>query len=521
MGIVPRMEPASTPPHLTPVDDLSPSVAELSGPAYREQPNNIEAEQALLGAILINNEAAHRVTGFLAADHFFWPVHGRIFDAATKIIDRGQIATPTTLKTYFERDEGLTEVGGAEYLARLASAATTIINSEDYARAIYDLYLRRELIEIGEEVVNSAYDGDIDEPAGSQIEVAEKSLFDLAEKGTHEGGFAPFKSAMTAAVLAAEAAYKRDAQLTGVPSGLKDLDELLGGMHRSDLIILAGRPSMGKTALATNIAFNAAKARRDKGEHDGAVVGFFSLEMSGEQLATRILSEQAEISSHKIRRGMVSGDDFHNVVRVAQELEELEFFIDDTPALSIAALRTRARRLKRQNNLSFLVIDYLQLIRPSGNGRSDGRVQEVTEITQGLKALAKDLDIPVLALSQLSRAVEQRDDKRPQLSDLRESGSIEQDADVVMFVYREEYYWTRTHPKPIRARKDETEAEFILRQQQWNEDYQREGRAGEAEIIVAKQRHGPTDTVEVYFAQQFTRFGDLETDHNEHDDAGL
>jgi len=493
----------------------------MAGPSYREQPCNIEAEQALLGAVLINNEAAHRVTGFLGAEHFFWPVHGRIFDAATKIIDRGQIATPTTLKTYFERDEGLTEVGGSEYLARLASAATTVINSEDYARAIYDLYLRRELIEIGEEMVNTAYDADIDEPAGSQIEVSEKHLFDLAEKGSHEGGFLPFKSAMTAAVLAAEAAYKRDAQLTGVPTGLTDLDELLGGLHRSDLLILAGRPSMGKTALATNIAFNAAKARRYNGADDGAVVGFFSLEMSGEQLATRILSEQAEISSHKIRRGMVSGDDFHKVVRVANELEELPFFIDDTPALTIAALRTRARRLKRQHNLSMLVIDYLQLIRPSGNNRSDGRVQEVSEITQGLKALAKDLDIPVLALSQLSRAVEQRDDKRPQLSDLRESGSIEQDADVVMFVYREEYYWSRTHPKPIRPRKDETEAEFILRQQQWNEDYQREGRAGEAEIIVGKQRHGPTDTVEVYFAQQFTRFGNLVQTDDDHDDAGL
>ena len=515
------METPKNPPHLVPVDELGSHPSVESGINYREQPSNIEAEQALLGAILINNEAAHRVTGFLDQEHFYWPIHGRIFNAVSKIIDRGQIATPTTLKTYFDRDNDLVEVGGSEYLARLASAATTVINSEDYGRAIYDLYLRRELIEIGEEMVNTAYDADIDEPAGSQIEDAEKYLFDLAEKGSHEGGFQAFSVSMTAAIQAAQAAFKREAQLTGVPTGLIDLDELLGGLHRSDLLILAGRPSMGKTALATNIAFNAAKARHLNGDDDGAVVGFFSLEMSGEQLATRILSEQAEISSHKIRRGQVNNDDFLNVVRVANELEELPFFIDDTPALSIAALRTRARRLKRQHGLSMIVVDYLQLIRPSGRNRNDNRVQEVSEITQGLKALAKDLDIPVLALSQLSRAVEQRDDKRPQLSDLRESGSIEQDADVVMFVFREEYYWTRSNPKPNRAHKEETEAEFMLRQQQWAEDYQREGRAGEAEIIIAKQRHGPTDTVRAYFSNQFTKFDNLEPEENYSDEIEL
>jgi len=508
------MENAASAPHLSPVDDFDHG----DGPGYREQPSNAEAEQALLGAILINNEAAHRVNAFLQEDHFFWPVHGRIFEAANKLIERGQIATPTTLKTYFERDEGLADVGGSDYLARLASAATTIINAEAYGNAIYDLYLRRELIDIGEEMVNGAYDSGVEDEAGKQIELAEKHLFDLAEKGVSEGGFATFKTSLTEAVLAAEAAYKRDARLTGVTSGLTDLDELLGGMHRSDLIILAGRPSMGKTALATNIAFNAAKARHQNGDNDGAVVGFFSLEMSGEQLATRILSEQSEISGHKIRRGMVSSDDFHTVARVARELEELPFYIDDTPALSIGAIRTRARRLKRQHGLSMLVIDYLQLIKASAK---EGRVQEVTEITQGLKALAKDLDIPVLALSQLSRQVESRDDKRPQLSDLRESGSIEQDADVVMFVYREEYYWSRLHPRPAIARKDETEAEFILRQTQWNEDYQREGRAGEAEIIIAKQRHGPTDTVNVYFSNQFTRFGNLEKEDHGSDDVGF
>ncbi|MBT3700987.1 MAG: replicative DNA helicase [Alphaproteobacteria bacterium] len=509
------MENSASSPLLSPVDDFD----QIDGPGYREQPSNAEAEQALLGAILINNEAAHRVNAFLMDEHFFWPVHGRIFGAANKLIERGQIATPTTLKTYFDRDEGLADVGGSDYLARLASAATTIINAEAYGNAIYDLYLRRELIDIGEDMVNGAYDSGVDDEAVKQIELAEKHLFDLAEKGVSDGGFVPFKTSLTEAVLAAEAAYKRDASLTGVTSGLTDLDELLGGMHRSDLVILAGRPSMGKTALATNIAFNAAKAWHDNNGKDGAVVGFFSLEMSGEQLATRILSEQSEISSHKIRRGMVSSDDFHTVARVARELEELPFFIDDTPALSIGAIRTRARRMKRQHGLSMLVIDYLQLIK--ANSAKEGRVQEVTEITQGLKAIAKDLDIPVLALSQLSRQVENRDDKRPQLSDLRESGSIEQDADVVMFVYREEYYWSRLHPRPAIARKDETEAEFILRQQQWNEDYMREGRAGEAEIIIAKQRHGPTDTVNVYFSNQFTRFGNLDKEDQGPDDVGF
>ena len=497
--------------HLATVEDSRDDMA-----TYRELPHNIEAEQALLGAILVNNEAAHRVLEFLEPEHFHEPVHGRIYEACQKLVERGQIATPVTLKSYFQNDDALADVGGAQYLARLAGSAITIINAEDYGRTIYDLSLRRQLIDLGEDVVNRAYDSEIDDAAIQQIEDAEQHLFRLAESGEQEGGLQAFRSSLKEAVLAAEAAHKRDTRLTGIATALNDLDELLGGLHRSDLIILAGRPSMGKTALATNIAVNAAMSYRGERDEngdwhttDGAVVGFFSLEMSAEQLATRILSDQTEIPSYKVRRGQLSDDEFQKLVIANQRLEEIPLFIDDTPALSIAALRTRARRLKRQNNLGLIVVDYLQLVSPSGRQRNDSRVQEVSEITRGLKALAKDLDVPILALSQLSRAVEQRDDNRPQLADLRESGTIEQDADVVMFIYREEYYWSRSHPRPKR-RRDESEEEFNIRLEQWTHDYMTEGHAGEAEIIVGKHRHGPTDTVTVYFSSQFTRFGNLE-----------
>ena len=488
--------------------------------SYREVPHNVEAEQALLGAILVNNEAGHRVMGFLEPQQFHEPVHGRIFEACQKLIERGQIATPVTLKSYFENDDALVDVGGPQYLARLAGSAVTIINAEDYGRTIYDLALRRELIDLGEDVVNRAYDSDIDDAAIQQIEDAEQHLFRLAESGEQERGLQSFQVSLRDAVLAAEAAHKRETRLTGVATSLSDLDELLGGLHRSDLIILAARPAMGKSALAANIAVHAATTyrggRNESGDwqtEDGAVVGFFSLEMSAEQLATRILSDQTEIPSYKMRRGQLSDDEFQKLVIANQRLEEIPLFIDDTPALSIAALRTRARRLKRQNNLGLIIIDYLQLVAPSGRQRNDNRVQEISEITRGLKALAKDLDVPILALSQLSRAVEQRDDNRPQLSDLRESGTIEQDSDVVMFIYREEYYWARTHPKPKR-RRDEPEQELNMRLEQWTHDYITEGHAGEAEIIVGKHRHGPTDTITVYFSSQFTRFGNLEApDH--------
>ena len=477
-------------------------------PTYRTLPHNLEAEQALLGAILVNNQAADRVSGFLQPEHFFQPVHGRIFESTCKLIERGQIATPVTLKAYFENDAALEEVGGAQYLARLAGAAVTIINAEDYGRTIHDLSLRRELIQIGEDMVNTAFDPALDESAMEQIEQTEQQLFNLAETGSQEGGFQDFSASLTQAVRMVEAAYKRDSQLTGVATGLHDIDAKLGGLHRSNLVVLAGRPSMGKTALATNIAFNAAtvhhRAARETGEraaHDGAVVGFFSLEMSAEQLATRVLAEQSKIPSEKLRRGQLNNEDFLGVVKVSQELEEIPFFIDDTPALTVTALRTRARRLRRTHGIGLVVVDYLQLLRSSPGTRPESRVQEISEITRGLKALAKELDLPVLALSQLSRAVEQRDDKRPQLSDLRESGAIEQDADVVMFIFREEYYLERKEPEPGTKAHEE-----------WLAKMERVHNV--AEIIIGKQRHGPTGTVKLQFEGPTTKFRDLDApDH--------
>ena len=480
----------------------------------REPPHNFEAEQALLGAILINNAAYQRVAEFLRPEHFADPLHGKLYDSLSKLIERGQIVSAVTLKTYVEQDEDMKAAGGAAYLARLAAASVHVIDATAFGQVVHDLYLRRQLIDIGETVVNGAFgSGDVEETALSQIEVAEKKLYDLASTGQTEGGFKAFRVALTEATVAAEAAYHRVGQLTGVASGLFQLDQLLGGLHRSDLIILAGRPSMGKTALATNIAFNAARAYKEEIVEgrpkvvDGAVVGFFSLEMSSEQLATRMLAEQAEVSSEKIRKGEMISSDFDRVLSVSHELEHLNFFIDDTPALSIAALRTRARRLKRTHGLGLLVVDYLQLLSPSGKNRQDNRVQEVSEITRGLKTLAKELDVPVIALSQLSRAVEQREDKRPQLADLRESGSIEQDADVVMFVYREEYYLTRSEPA---RRAEESDQKFNERHDAWR--LRCEQTYGKAEVIVAKQRHGPTGIVRLAFEGQFTKFGNLPAD---------
>ena len=482
----------------------------------REPPHNFEAEQALLGAILVNNAAYQRVAEFLRPEHFADPLHGKLFDSLSRLIERGQVVSAVTLKTYVEQDEAMKAAGGATYLARLAAASVHVIDAAAFGKAVHDLYLRRQLIDLGEGVVNGAFGSDVDETALSQIEVAEKKLYDLASSGQTEGGFRPFRAALTEAMVAAEAAYSRAGQLTGVATGLFQLDQLLGGLHRSDLVILAGRPSMGKTALATNIAFNAVKAYREEhGEDgkpkavDGAVVGFFSLEMSAEQLANRILSEQAGISSEKIRKGELISSDFDKVLAISHELEHLNLFIDDTPALSIAALRTRARRLKRTHGLGLLIVDYLQLLNPSGKSRQENRVQEVSEITRGLKTLAKELDVPVLALSQLSRAVEQREDKRPQLADLRESGSIEQDADVVMFVYREEYYLTRTEPT---RRAEENDQRFNERHDAWKQRC--EQTYGKAEVIVAKQRHGPTGIVRLSFEGAITKFDNLPADED-------
>jgi len=469
-------------------------------------PHNFEAEQALLGAILINNEAYSRVSEFLKPEHFYDPVHGRIFAACATLIERHQIANPVTLKPLFEADESLSEAGGAKYLARLAATAVTVINAGDYGRTVFDLHLRRQLIELSMEMREQALDPRLDTSGPQQIETAEQHLFDLATTGEYEGGFRSFTDVLTSAIEIAEAAYKREGKLTGTTTGFTELDHLLGGLQRSDLVILAGRPSMGKTALATNIAYNAAKAcKREADDHgqvkvvDGAVVGFFSLEMSAEQLATRILSEASGVGSHRIRQGDLNNADFQKVVEANQELAQIPFFIDDTPALSVAQLRTRARRLKRQHGLSLVVVDYLQLLRPSTTKASDNRVQEISDITRGLKALAKELDLPVLALSQLSRAVEQREDKRPQLSDLRESGSIEQDADVVAFIFREEYYLSRLQPD---AGTEEHERWQIKMDEVHNL----------SEVIIGKQRHGPTGTVKLVFEGELTRFTDYIAD---------
>ncbi len=482
-------------------------------PAFRRVPHNIEAEMALLGAILVSPRAYERVADFLRQDHFALAEHRQIFEACSRLVERGQLADPVTLKSHLDQAGGLAEVGGPAYLNRLVDCAVTVINAGEYGRLVYDLYLRRELIGIGEDVVNRAYGGDLDEQATTQIEIAEQSLYDLASRGSYDGGFEAFAATMTAAIKMAEVAHKRQGQVSGVSTGLRDLDAKLGGLHPSDMVILAGRPSMGKTALATNIAFSAARrysverGEDGKGEAvDGAVVGFFSLEMSAEQLATRVLAEQTKIPSDKIRRGMVANDKFTDLVLASRELQRLPIFIDDTPALSISAMRTRARRLQRQHGLGLIVIDYLQLIAPSGGSRHENRVQELSEITRGLKAMAKDLNVPVLALSQLSRAVEQREDKRPQLADLRESGTIEQDFDVVMFIFREQYYLERAEPV---QKADESQQKFNERYAAWTERCH--DAANKAEVMIAKQRHGPIGNVKLFFEGEFTRFGDLET----------
>jgi len=471
-------------------------------------PHNPEAEKSLLGAIFVNNRAYETVSEFLKPEHFSYPQHGRIYEACAKLIDRGQIADPITLKRYFEADENLANIGGPAYLAELAGSAVTVINAGEYGHLVYDLFLKRELIALGEDVVNSAYGGEVDESATTQIENAEQGLYDLATAGEYEGGFQAFKDSVIAAIDIATVAHNREGGLAGVGTGFRDLDSLLGGLHSSDLLILAGRPGMGKTALATNIAYNAAYTYQHSEGREGAVVGFFSLEMSAEQLASRILSEQSDISSDRMRKGELANEEFNRLSAASTTLHQIPIFIDDTPALTVSALRTRARRLKRQHNLGLIVVDYLQLISGAGTNRNDGRVQEVSEITRGLKTLAKELEVPVLALSQLSRAVEQREPPRPQLSDLRESGSIEQDADVVAFIYREEYYLERKKPG---HRSDEASGKYEERIQRWEEA--KEKVANLADVIVAKQRHGPIGDVPMRFTGAFTRFSDLDLHH--------
>ena len=491
---------------------LSPG-AESEDDLYRAPPANLEAEQALLGAILANNAAYEKVSDFLLPDHFADPVHGRIYEACGRLIERGQLANAVQLKNLFEREDELADVGGAQYLAKLQSSVVTIINAKDYARTIHDLFLRRQLIALGEDMVNEAHEHDLDYDAQHQIEAGEERLYRLAEEGQTEGGLTAFKQAVIESVNMTEAALKREGHIAGVATGLADLDKLLGGFHKSDLLILAGRPSMGKTSLATNIAFNVASTAREERDAEGnpvrlpQVVAFFSLEMSSEQLATRILSAQSAVKSDAMRKGEIRNEEYDRIFDAAKNLYDLKLFVDDTPAISIAQLRTRARRLKRQQGLSLIVVDYLQLMNPPAGRRVDSRVQEVSEITRGLKAVAKDLDVPVLALSQLSRQVEQREDKRPQLSDLRESGSIEQDSDVVMFVFREQYYLERAEP---RQREDETGEKFHERHERWQA--RNEEAYGKADVIVAKQRHGPIGTKTLFFDGNTTTFSDFSPD---------
>ncbi|HQT66239.1 MAG TPA: replicative DNA helicase [Acetobacteraceae bacterium] len=486
----------------------------LLGLSQRLPPSNLPAEQALLGALLANNKAYERVSEFLAPEHFADPVHGRIFQAIARRAEAGQIADPVTLRGEFEHNGVLDEVGGTAYLAQLLSAMVGIINAGDYGRTIHDAWIRRQMIDIGEVVVNRAFGADPELDGKSQIEAAEQTLFDLATKGGNEGGAITFEKALTIAIETAAAAFAREGKVSGLSTGLRDLDAKTGGLHGSDLLILAGRPGMGKTALATKIAFGAAQALLNEAQRENPnaepkqCVAIFSLEMSAEQLAMRLLSEEARIESDRIRRGEIGQKDFENFVEVSRRIQRLPLMIDDTPAITLSALRTRCRRLARTRGLALIVIDYLQLMRPSAGTRPENRVLEISQITQGLKAIAKELKVPVLALSQLSRAVESREDKRPQLSDLRESGTIEQDADAVMFIYRDEYYLQQKTPKQMGF---DSEQKFQDALEKWQNDMEQVHNM--AELILAKQRHGPTGKLDLFFEAAFTRFADLDTHH--------
>ncbi len=456
-----------------------------------ELPNNIEAEQSVIGSILLSNEIFDDVNLIISSKNFYDPVHKKIFEALEKLIYGGLLANPITLKNYFEKEKD--ELNIPEYLVKITKFSTSSRQALEYSKLIFDLYVKRELIKISGEVIDQAKLNDLGTDGQKIIENYEKSLFDLAEKGSFSSSLIKFDEAMRQTIEMASNAYKNEEGIVGVPTGLKDLDDRLGGLHKSDLIIIAGRPSMGKTALATNIAFNAAKKIQENGEKSS--IAFFSLEMSSEQLSTRILAEQSRIKSNDIRRGKISEEQFDKFIETSKDISELPLYIDETPAITIAALSNRARRIKRLYGLDMVVIDYIQLMRASN--ANNGRVQEISEITQGLKALAKELAVPVLALSQLSRAVEQRDDKKPQLSDLRESGSIEQDADVVMFVYREAYYLQGKEPRPATVEHAEWQAKM-------NEV------SHLAELIIQKQRHGPTGNVMLEFEAMFTKFKDIQ-----------
>ncbi len=456
-------------------------------------PSNLEAEQALIGSILVNNDIIDEVSNIVNSEKFFDPIHKKIYEVIENLNNKGMIANPITLKNHFENDVGLSEVGGVDYLIKLTRFSSSNRQAIDYAKVVHEMYVRRELVSIADNISEDSREEETDKSGENIIEDAEQSLYRLAERGNFSQSYIKFNKALDQTIEMATLAMKSDRGVVGVPTGLTDLDEKLGGLHKSDLVIIAGRPSMGKTALATNIAYYAARNIHDNNEKTS--VAFFSLEMSSEQLSTRILSEQARIQSNDIRRGKATEEQLNKYIEISRDIYDLPLYIDETPAITISALSNRARRLKRLFGLNLIVVDYIQLMRTHSK-KNEGRVQEISEITQGLKALAKELNVPVVALSQLSRAVETRDDKVPQLSDLRESGSIEQDADVVLFVYREQYYLERKQPKLGSIEH----AEWQSKMNDIN---------GLADIIIGKQRHGPTGNIQVEFEGMYTKFKDL------------
>ena len=460
---------------------------------FEELPNNIEAEQSVIGTILVSNEIFDEINTIISSKNFYDPMHQKIFEAIESLIYKGMLANPITLKNYFENEKD--DLNVPDYLVKVTKFSTSSRQAIEYSRIIYDMFVRRELIKISEGTIDSAKLKDLNISGQNIIENSEKLLFDLAEKGSFNSSLVKFDEALKFTIEMATNAYKNEEGIVGVPTGLTDIDDRLGGLHKSDLIIIAGRPSMGKTALATNIAFNAASKLQESGKK--STVAFFSLEMSSEQLSTRILAEQSRIKSNDIRRGKISEEQFDKFIETSKNISELPLYIDETPAISIAAVSNRARRIKRLFGLEMIVVDYIQLMRGPANN-ANNRVQEISQITQGLKAIAKELSVPVLALSQLSRAVEQRDDHKPLLSDLRESGSIEQDADVVMFVYRAAYYLERKEPQAATVEHAEWQAKMSEI-------------AHLAQIIIAKQRHGPTGNVDLEFEAMFTKFKDIQT----------
>ena len=472
--------------------------------------SNIEAEIALIGCILWDNRNYEKVSDFLNEDHFVDETNKIIFSTIKNLLEKNVLVSPITLKNYLPDDNN--NYNKLNYLNQLKDSAPSTQNTYNYAKIIYDLYIKRNLVGVAHNIIQTT-GSENNILAEDLIENAENDLYNLSQSGNTDRSFINFGNALQGAVDIISEAYKREGKIAGVPTGFKDLDTKLGGLHKSDLIIIAGRPSMGKTALGTNIAFNCAyKYQEEKDEFenkkiiDGGKVAFFSLEMSSEQLATRILAERTKISGDKMRKAELNKDDFNKIAKSSAELENLNLIIDDNPVLTIPILRARARRLKRLHDINLIIIDYLQLMSSSSNNRNDGRVQEISEITRGLKSIAKELNIPIIALSQLSRQVEQREDKRPQLSDLRESGTIEQDSDVVMFIYRESYYLERL--EPIR-KSEEDDLKYNERVSRWqqltNDNYNK------AEIIIAKQRHGPIGSIKMHFDANYTKFSDLTT----------